>query len=87
MEAEIYEGPQENGHKYPEPIGPLVWACRIVARPDAIIDMRIIVSICGLEAPMLVATTTTTIHPTDITKTCWKPIMIVNVRGGTSSTE
>ena len=87
MEAEIYAGPHENGHKYPEPTGPLVRACRMVARPEAIIEMRIMFEASRLEAPMLVATTTTKIHPTDMTKTCCRPITMVSGRGGASSTE
>src|ERR1700761_2061668 len=87
MEAEIYAGPHENGHKYPEPTGPLVRACRMVARPEAIIEMRIMFAASGLDASMLVATTTTKIHPTDITKTCCRPITMLSDRGGSSSTE
>src|ERR1700733_7625487 len=87
MEAEIYAGPHENGHKYPEPTGPLVRACRMVARPEAIIETRIMVAASRLEAPMLVATTTTKIHPTDMTKTCCRPSTIASGRGGSSSTE
>ena len=40
IDAEIYEGPPLMGQKYPEPTGLLGKDCRIVAMPDAIIDIR-----------------------------------------------
>jgi hypothetical protein len=56
---------------------PRVCACRIVASPDAIIDIRIIICVSGALAPILVAITTTKIQPEDITNTCCRAKTIV----------
>jgi hypothetical protein len=40
IDAETYAGPLPIGQKYPEPTGLLGRDCRIVATPDAIIDIR-----------------------------------------------
>ena len=61
-------------------------AMRIVAIPEAIIDIRMTSPASDDEPPMEVTRTTTKTHPTEITETCCRARSSVTVRGGTSFT-
>jgi hypothetical protein len=74
------------GQKYPEPTGLLGKDCRIVAMPDAIIDIRSTLATSSGVPPMVVTITTTSTQPDVITKTCWSPSRADAVNGGLSST-
>jgi hypothetical protein len=60
--------------------------CRIVATPDAIIDIRRTFCTSSGVPPIVVTMTTTMIQPAVITKTCWTPRSTDTVSGGLSST-
>ncbi|HEX2466399.1 MAG TPA: hypothetical protein VHR17_17390 [Thermoanaerobaculia bacterium] len=85
-DAEMYAGPALKGQRKPEPTGPRVLACRMVATPDAIIDMRMTSPACTDVPPPIVTDSTMKIQPTDSTNTCCAASPRRSRHGGVSST-